>query len=120
MVAHLQSLFSEDRIAYLSIDWMKQLPRYIKGEARRWERLLARGGEAPQVFRELREWELRTRGLESQVAAELRWLPLLEDLRLWLEEYRVSLYAQEIRTLGPISAARLAARASAVAAWVTR
>ena len=119
-VAHLQSLFSEDRIAYLSIDWMKQLPRYIKGEARRWERLLARGGEAPQVFRELREWELRTRGLESQVAAELRWLPLLEDLRLWLEEYRVSLYAQEIRTLGPISAARLAARASAVAAWVTR
>jgi hypothetical protein len=54
------------------------------------------------------------------VASELRWLPELEALRVWIEEYRVSLYAQELKTLGPVSAPRLEQRAALVRAWLER
>jgi hypothetical protein len=41
-------------------------------------------------------------------------------LRFWIEEYRVSLYAQELKTLAPISAARLSDRAVEIEAWLDR
>jgi hypothetical protein len=50
----------------------------------------------------------------------MRWLQQLDEFHAWIEEYRVSLYAQELRTLGPVSAARLTARAAEIEAWITR
>jgi hypothetical protein len=50
----------------------------------------------------------------------MRWIPELDDLQNWIEEFRVSLYAQELKTLGPISAARLEARAAEIEAWIVR
>jgi ATP-dependent helicase HrpA len=102
------------------VDWLRQLTRYVKAEERRWQRLLARGGEPPQIIRELKEWTVRAQNLAAQVAAEMRWLPQLDELYAWIEEYRVSLYAQELRTLGPVSAPRLSARAAEIEAWITR
>jgi len=117
---HLRHLLSPTGILELSGDWLRQLPRYIKGEERRWQRLFARGSEPPQVLRELKEWSARAQSLATRVSAETRWLPQLEEFRAWIEEYRVSLYAQELRTLGPVSAARLSARAAEIEAWLTR
>jgi len=117
---HLRHLLSSTGILGLSGDWLRQLPRYIKGEERRWQRLFARGSEPPQVLRELKEWSARAQSLETRVSAETRWLPQLEQFRAWIEEYRVSLYAQELRTLGPVSAARLSARAAEIEAWLAR
>jgi ATP-dependent helicase HrpA len=117
---HLRHLLSSAGILGLSGDWLRQLPRYIKAEERRWQRLFARGSEPPPVLRELTEWSARAQCLENRVSAETRWLPQLEEFRAWIEEYRVSLYAQELRTLGPVSAARLAARAAEIEAWLSR
>jgi len=58
--------------------------------------------------------------LEKQLGAELRWSPKIDELRFWIEEYRVSLYAQELKTLAPISAARLEQRAADIEAWLGR
>jgi Domain of unknown function (DUF3418) len=58
--------------------------------------------------------------LKQRLDAELRELPELEELRLWTEEYRVSLYAQELKTLGPVSAARLAERVAHIESWLAR
>ena len=99
---------------------MRQFPRYIKAETRRWQRLLARGSEPPAVLREIEAWQTRWRQLAAEVRAERRWLPELDEFLAWIEEYRVSLYAQELRTLGPVSAARLAARAADLEAWIRR
>jgi ATP-dependent helicase HrpA len=118
--AHLRRLLAAEAIAALSPDGLRQLPRYVKAEERRWQRLLARGGEPPSIGRDFNEWSQRLRSLEAQVAAELRWIPQLDELRSWIEEYRVSLYAQELKTLGPVSAARLAARAAEIEAWLAR
>jgi ATP-dependent helicase HrpA len=118
--AHLQRLFAADRLLTLSPDARRQLPRQVKAEERRWQRLFARGGEPPGTLRELQDWSGRLSALQAQLAAELRWLPAIDELSFWIEEYRVSLYAQELKTLGPVSATRLRARAAEIEAWLTR
>jgi ATP-dependent helicase HrpA len=118
--AHLRRLLSAERIVEISIEWLRQIPRYMKSEERRWQRLLARGSEPPSIFRELNAWTALTKQLDSRVSAEMRWIPQLDELHAWVEEYRVSLYAQELKTLGPVSAARLTARAAEIDAWLTR
>jgi ATP-dependent helicase HrpA len=117
---HLRRLFSAEAISSLSTDWLRQLTRYLKSEERRWQRLLARGSEPPHIVRELKEWTGRAQHFAAELRAEQRWLPQLDDLWAWIEEYRVSLYAQELGTAGPVSAARLSVRAAAIEAWIKR
>ncbi|HEY2635203.1 MAG TPA: ATP-dependent RNA helicase HrpA [Steroidobacteraceae bacterium] len=117
---HLRRLLSAGNLESLSADWLRQLPRYLKAEERRWQRSAARGGEPAHIVLELRKWSARFRSLAQQIGAELRWIPELDELQNWIEEYRVSLYAQELKTLGPISAARLETRAAEIEAWTAR
>ncbi|HEY4443159.1 MAG TPA: ATP-dependent RNA helicase HrpA [Steroidobacteraceae bacterium] len=117
---HLRRLLSAGNLESLSADWLRQLPRYLKAEERRWQRIAARGGEPPHILRELSEWSARCRALAKELGAELRWIPELDELQNWIEEYRVSMYAQELKTLGPISAARLEIRAAEIDAWIGR
>ncbi len=118
--SHLRQLMQPDSYIFSSITWRRQLPRYIKAEERRWQRLFARGGESADIARELDEWTLRIEQLAQRVAAEQRWIKSLGELQAWFEEYRISLYAQELRTLGPISAGRLSARAAQIDGWLRR
>jgi ATP-dependent helicase HrpA len=117
---HLRRLLNTYILDSAEADRSRQLPRYLKAELRRWQRAAARGVEAPHIVRELRAWTARYQQLEKLVGGEMRWIPELDDLQNWIEEYRVSLYAQELKTLGPISAARLEARAAAIEAWIAR
>jgi ATP-dependent helicase HrpA len=118
--AHLSRLLDARAITQGPSEWNGQLPRFLKAERRRWERLLERGGEAPSIGRELELWNARALNLTRQVDAEDRWLALLDAFRVAVEDYRVSLYAQELRAPGSVSAARLAARAAEIEAWLTR
>ncbi len=118
--AHLERVLDAGFLRSLSVDWLRQVSRYLRGEERRWQRTLARGSEPPQVLEELRTWTLRHQSLSEQARAELRRPADLDELRCWIEEYRVSLYAQELKTAGPVSAARLAERAAAIEAWLAR
>jgi ATP-dependent helicase HrpA len=86
--------------------WFRQLPKYAQAVARRIERLRvdrARDGElAAQVepyVRALHELEAATAaGPDDPHLVELRWA---------IEEFRLSLFAQELRTRAPISSKRL-------------
>jgi ATP-dependent helicase HrpA len=117
---HLSGLLDHRVMQTASPDWLRQLPRYLKAEQRRWQRNAVRGSEPPHLLPQLQGWSARYRDLEQQLGAELRWTPQLDEFRFWIEEYRVSLYAQELKTLAPISAARLELRAAAIEAWLTR
>jgi ATP-dependent helicase HrpA len=117
---HLKRLLDFTTINTASLDWLRQLPRYLKAEQRRWQRNAVRGNESSQIARELEQWSARYSDLEMRLAAEMRWTPKLSEFRFWIEEYRVSLYAQELKTLGAISAARLEARAAEIDAWLSR
>ncbi len=117
---HLRRLLNAAALESLPAEWLRQLPRYLKAEERRWQRSAVRGGEPPNMARELRAMTERHRSLAKRAGEELRWIPQLDELQYWIEEYRVSLYAQELKTSGPVSAARLEARAAEIEAWLTR
>jgi ATP-dependent helicase HrpA len=117
---HLKGLLNSATINTSSLDWLRQMPRYLKAEQRRWQRNTVRGSEPKHIAQELEQWSARYHDLEKRLAAELRWTPKLPELRFWIEEYRVSLYAQELKTLGAISAARLSARAAEIDSWLSR
>jgi len=117
---HLKQLLDFATLNTASLDWLRQMPRYLKAELRRWQRNTVRGSEPKHIVPELQQWSARYLDLEKRLAAELRWTPKLTELRFWIEEYRVSLYAQELKTLGPISSARLEQRAGEIDAWLSR
>jgi len=117
---HLRRLLDAAVLQRASSEWLRQLPRYLKAEQRRWQRNAVRGGEQAHIARDLHHWSARFQDLAQRLGAELRWTPQLDELRLWIEEYRVSLYAQELKTLGPISTARLEQRAAEIDAWLCR
>jgi ATP-dependent helicase HrpA len=117
---HLRRLFDPILLSQASADRLRRLPHYLKGEQRRWQRNSVRGGEPAHIARELLQWTARYENLARQLEAQSRWAPMLDDLRLWIEEYRVSLYAQELKTLGPISATRLSEYAAELERWINR
>jgi ATP-dependent helicase HrpA len=117
---HLRRLLDAKVLRNATSDWLRQVPRYLKAELRRWQRNAVRGSEPAHIARELAAWTARHQDLARRLDAEMRWLPALDELRFWIEEYRLSLYAQEIKTVGPVSAARLEQRAAEIETWLQR
>ncbi|QBQ56003.1 ATP-dependent RNA helicase HrpA [Nitrosococcus wardiae] len=91
--------------------WLVHLPRYLKGMRLRLSKLRENPGRDKQ-----RQAEIAPLWL----ACRQRWEPqgetnlALETYRWMLEEYRISLFAQELGTAHPVSPKRLAAQWKAV------
>jgi ATP-dependent helicase HrpA len=84
---------------------LAQLPRYLKGVVMRLDKLRADPARDTQRLSELRPLEhrwLRTVA-ERKGTADVR----LDEFRWLLEELRISLFAQELRTPQPVSVKRL-------------
>ena len=95
-------------IARVPWERLQHFPRYLRAAAVRLEKLRADPSRdaraaaelAPLQAAFLREWAVRTKGGAAD--------PALEQFSWLLEELRVSLFAQELRTPVPVSAKRLA------------
>jgi ATP-dependent helicase HrpA len=106
VLRQLETLLGPGWIRATPAGWWQQLPKYIRAVTRRLER--ARG----DVERDRRlqaqvdhyEAELRrvTAGTDPDAPASER-----ERLRWMLEEFRLSLFAQDLKTLLPVSPKRL-------------
>ena len=88
-------------------EWLPRLPRYLRAIALRLEKLR----HAPDKDRQrrgeiLRLWEPCRRQLERN-SREEKPDPELIRFRWLLEELRVSQFAQELKTLAPVSVKRL-------------
>ncbi len=117
---HLERMLNTTALDIMTPDQLRQLPRYLKAEGRRWQRIAARGGEPTHIVKELRDWSSRHQSLVQRLNGELRWIPQIDEFEGAIEDYRVSLYAQELKTSGPVSAVRLEQRAADIEAWLTR
>ena len=86
-------------------DRLGQLPRYLKAIAARIDKQRADPARDAARFAELRPLEQRY----MRKLADLRGArePRLDEFRWWVEELRVSLFAQELKTPQPVSAKRL-------------
>ena len=87
--------------------WLRQLPKYLRAAARRAERLRNAVDRDRKLHEQLIPYEAALRELETAHAGDAVPAPERERLRWMLEEFRVSLFAQELRTLQPVSARRL-------------
>jgi ATP-dependent helicase HrpA len=86
--------------------WLLHFPRYLKAMKLRLSKLDENPGRDKQRQAEIAPlWLTCRRKLEAQEGEKMN--PALETYRWMLEEYRVSLFAQELGTIHPVSSKRL-------------
>ncbi|HVY80283.1 MAG TPA: ATP-dependent RNA helicase HrpA [Steroidobacteraceae bacterium] len=105
--AHLADLLPPDFVRSTPQRWLAQLPRYLRALRRRVERLQDNVARDAQLMTQTAPFATALRALASQSSGPGP-RPELEQFRWMLEEYRVSLYAQELKTLVRVSDKRLA------------
>jgi ATP-dependent helicase HrpA len=116
--AQLQRLLAPGFLRDTPAPWLAQLPRYLKAVRTRVERLPGQYAKDQGHTTQLQAlaaplWQAADRRpgllLLSEEAAQYRWL---------LEEFRVSLFAQNLGTRQAVSAKRLQEQWQAVANWL--
>jgi ATP-dependent helicase HrpA len=103
----LRALLPPDFIESVARPWFDYLPRYLKAIARRVERLPASARRDSELATKVKPFVAE---LQKLVAQSIRPVapPELTELRWMIEEYRVSLFAQELKTMMKVSDKRLA------------
>lgn len=103
--AQLDSLLTEECLQTTAYDWLKEFPRYLQAINFRLEKVPFVGPrDKPQTEEMQRLW---TRYLQQKDLLGLKKPAQLQDIRWLIEEYRVSLFAQQLGTRTPVSAKRL-------------
>ena len=103
--AHLAALLPNDFITATPWAHLRDLPRYLNGILKRLEKLPA--AEARDARGMASVLKLQNRYLARRAMIQGEASAGLEDFRWQLEELRISLFAQELKTPAPVSAKRL-------------
>ncbi len=118
--SHLAQLLAPARWRDTQSVQFRQVPRYLKAALARWRRLTTRPNESAQVLSEMLRWRAQSSSLHESFESQQRWVAELEKLDWLVEEFRVSLSAQELKTAEPVSPARLQQRVASLQAWLNR
>jgi ATP-dependent helicase HrpA len=105
--AQLAALLGKQFIVATPFERLAHYPRYLKAAAARLDKARI---DAARDTRLMAEWQGLAKPFERERAQLLKSGladPFLEDFRWLLEELRVSLFAQELRTPSPVSVKRL-------------
>lgn len=104
--AQLGLLLPPDFIESTPRPWLDYLPRYLKAVNRRIERLPPNVRRDAELSAKVRPFATALRAFMAEpVISGVR--PELEELRWMIEEFRVSLFAQELKTMVRVSEKRL-------------
>ncbi|MCC5830895.1 MAG: ATP-dependent RNA helicase HrpA [Phycisphaeraceae bacterium] len=115
--AHLRSLTEGDYLTQLPWTRLEHLPRYLAGIVMRMNRLRAGGGTLNRDRRAMEQISPYVQAFEALTARlpeDKRRLPEIDDFRWMLEELRISLFAQSLGTIMPVSLKRLDQQWSAI------
>ena len=105
--AQLRQLLPADFIEATPRPWLDYLSRYLKAITRRIERLPPNVKRDAELSAKVRPFTTALRALLAQpTLSGVR--PKLDELRWMIEEFRVSLFAQELKTMIRVSEKRLA------------
>ncbi|MEK8046088.1 ATP-dependent RNA helicase HrpA [Ideonella margarita] len=105
LAAQLQRLMPKRFVLAASYVQLQHYPRYLKGVVMRLDKLRADPARDSQRLAELRP--LETRYLRRLAELKGQGDARMDDFRWQLEELRISLFAQELRTPQPVSVKRL-------------
>jgi len=103
--AQLQALVGPRFIADTPPTQLAHLPRYLQAVQRRLDKFRTDPARDAQLQAQLAPWLSRWQREAAQYRGALP--PRLQELRWMIEELRVSLFAQELRTPAPVSLKRL-------------
>ena len=87
--------------------WLEQYPRYFRGIQARLERSKGIPDNEQWAIDQLNQYWTVYVERAKRAQQQHRDIPELETWRWMLEEYRISLFAQSLGTLKPVSAKRL-------------
>lgn len=112
IASQLQALLPGDFIESVPYPWLGHLPRYLRAIQRRIERLPANIRRDAELAAKIHPFSAALASLMAQ-SAGAAVAPELSQLRWMIEEYRVSLFAQDLRTTVKVSENRLAEQLAA-------
>ncbi len=107
MQAQIAGLLPKDFLVAFPWERLAHFPRYLKSVSVRIDKLRNNPARDAQS---MMEWKALAQAWERELVAKRRAGlvdPLLEDFRWMLEELRVGLYAQELKTPMPVSVKRM-------------
>jgi ATP-dependent helicase HrpA len=105
LAAQLAELVGPRMLTDTPREWRRHLPRYLRAAQQRWRK---RGERAePKLAAEIGAAAARLEQWRSARAAQEPWPPGVIEYRWLLEEFRVSLFAQQQGTVRSVSAKRL-------------
>jgi ATP-dependent helicase HrpA len=103
----LDGLVYQGFVAHTPAVWLGHLPRYLRAVAARLRKIKQAPDKDQQRRTEISGLRRRCQAQERKNAAAGVTDPALEQFRWMLEEYRVSVFAQELKTALPVSLKRL-------------
>jgi ATP-dependent helicase HrpA len=104
--AQLAMLLPPDFIESTPRPWLDYLPRYLKGITRRVEKLPPNVRRDGELAAKVRPFSTALRSLMAEPAINGP-RPEIDELRWMIEEFRVSLFAQDLKTMLRVSDKRL-------------
>lgn len=104
----LEQLIYKGFMSDVPWDWLEQYPRYLKAILVRLEKAPMDIQKDKQVTRQLHQyWEKHSARLHKDGEAVYQQQSAWQQFRWMLEEFRVSLFAQTLKTRAPVSEKRL-------------
>ncbi|WP_339649152.1 ATP-dependent RNA helicase HrpA [Halopseudomonas pelagia] len=104
----LEGLVFKHFVRDVPAQWLSQYPRYLQAIEQRLDKLPGQVQRDRVWTGEIQQLLIQYQAREQKHRQEGRWDGQLEQWRWLLEEYRVSLFAQQLGTRFPVSAKRLA------------
>jgi ATP-dependent helicase HrpA len=105
----LAGLLAPGWVRQTPVHAFSQLPKYVKAAGRRAQRLRDDASRDQKLDAQVAPFVAALRDLDAN-GGRVGSGPELERLRWMIEEFRLSLFAQDLRTQGPVSAKRLEAQ----------
>jgi ATP-dependent helicase HrpA len=104
----IERLFSVSTLDHIQLDQLRQYPRYVRAIQIRLDKLATQASKDRQAIDQLEAFLQPLANLRTTTDSLSRTLlQAMDDFDWSLEEFRVSLFAQQLKTRRPISAQRL-------------
>jgi ATP-dependent helicase HrpA len=99
----IDQLMPKGFIGFIPLEWLKHYPRYFKAMAVRLDKLQGNLQKDKLLQLKVMGWQEQYEALLNQLPADLNCFPEVLPLNWMMQEYRVSLFAQELGTSIPVS-----------------
>jgi ATP-dependent helicase HrpA len=115
---NMATLLASDTVRYAGSEWLAQYPRYARAAEHRISRLNGQYLKDQKALQLLTPWADKLEVAAEQYPGLLRLSDEADTYRWMLEEFRVSLFAQQMKTRLPVSSKRLEQQWQQVQCWM--